>query len=788
MFTKANLVFIAILACFTSSFLFSQTATLEATLSLQDVDCVKIPYQNGMVVPTFEKQNRTILNLKGDWKKQRFAADDNVTLAKRDLAGYQNLLNEATGRNAASFDDSGWETKILPAVENTMNTYPTVPEYYQDGVWYRKFFNVDAADSGKFVKLMFYAVNYVADVWLNDVYLGYHEGGYTPFAFNVSSAINYGGSNVLVVRIDNPAWGSRNDIVPYTSCDWFNYTGIIHDVYLEFSDPVSVIRTNIVPQNTNGDIQTTVVLSNTNSQSNDVSVNIEVYEADINENNFNAESVHELVGTLASISGTATNTISIPGDSVKVWQTNLNISNPRLWSMKNPNLYIMKVILTADSKIVDEFYTQFGIRKLDLDGDKVQLNNQVVFLTGVARHEDHPICGRSIPIDTIYTDLKKVKGVNSTSLRTAHYPNHLQTYLLADRLGIAIIEEIPVWWFDTETAWNIQNNERHIHEQMFREMVFKDYNRPSVFFWSTTNECLDVPNRKIFIERVNQDLKQNYADGRLITQSAAADRPGATDDSQNACDVMGWTMYFGIFHGSTYFTGTNNFLNDVKVNLPGKPILDTEFGYWSSENGTTTQDQIDVFSYTFLAFKIHAALSTAGTINEAGALMGCTWWCIFDWYSHQHPGGYQSMGLYAMDRITAKPVASVLKSGYLPFFNLGGAVTDVEESNVKIPAKFSLEQNYPNPFNPSTKISWQTPVGSWQTLKVYDVLGNEVAILADEYRPAGNYEVEFNISQDSRLPIANGISTRGGKYASGIYFYKLQAGDFIETKKMMLIK
>ena len=88
------------------------------------------------------------------------------------------------------------------------------------------------------------------------------------------------------------------------------------------------------------------------------------------------------------------------------------------------------------------------------------------------------------------------------------------------------------------------------------------------------------------------------------------------------------------------------------------------------------------------------------------------------------------------------------------------------------PRKISLEQNYPNPFNPSTTISWQSPVGSWQTLKVYDILGNEVTTLIDEYRNAGSYEVEFDAS----------------KHSSGVYFYQLRAGDFIETKKMILLK
>jgi hypothetical protein len=89
---------------------------------------------------------------------------------------------------------------------------------------------------------------------------------------------------------------------------------------------------------------------------------------------------------------------------------------------------------------------------------------------------------------------------------------------------------------------------------------------------------------------------------------------------------------------------------------------------------------------------------------------------------------------------------------------------------------YLLSQNYPNPFNPSTRISWQSPVGSWQTLRIYDVLGNEVVTLVDEYKPAGSYEVEFNTSTIKHHP------------SSGVYFYQLQASNFIQTKKMILIK
>jgi hypothetical protein len=108
-------------------------------------------------------------------------------------------------------------------------------------------------------------------------------------------------------------------------------------------------------------------------------------------------------------------------------------------------------------------------------------------------------------------------------------------------------------------------------------------------------------------------------------------------------------------------------------------------------------------------------------------------------------------------------------------YNFKILLTGVENEQ-QLPTKFALMQSYPNPFNPTTKISWQSPIGSWQTLKVFDVLGNEIVTLVNGYKEAGSYEVEFN------------PSTINHHTSSGIYFYQLKAGNFIQSKKMLLIK
>jgi hypothetical protein len=161
--------------------------------------------------------------------------------------------------------------------------------------------------------------------------------------------------------------------------------------------------------------------------------------------------------------------------------------------------------------------------------------------------------------------------------------------------------------------------------------------------------------------------------------------------------------------------------------------------------------------------------------------------------------GYNLWGLYGMNRNYLS--SSLLTSDYNLYSDIGityiklsddnyfktsvikGCVidgivygdttlTDIDDDDNGIPTSYKLEQNYPNPFNPTTKITWQSPVAGNQTLKVYDVLGNEVATLVDEFRNSGIYEIDFDAS----------------KLSSGVYFYQLKAGDFLQTKKMILIK
>jgi len=213
----------------------------------------------------------------------------------------------------------------------------------------------------------------------------------------------------------------------------------------------------------------------------------------------------------------------------------------------------------------------------------------------------------------------------------------------------------------------------------------------------------------------------------------------------------GVTPRFIRFIGNTMFVGTND-----------GPFRSTNYGVtWTSSNSGMEGTEVN-----FIAIQDTNTLfaSTADSGLYVSLDNGNNWFASNDGLPTLKLNGVRSTGtdLYCGTNgygIWKRPISSI--------------VTDIdEEITTELPDDFILAQNYPNPFNPSTKIRWQSPVGSHQTLKVYDVLGNEVATLVDEYREAGRYEIAFDASD----------------LVSGIYFYRLQAGSFIETKKMILLR
>lgn len=675
----------------------SGIGSLKATLELRKIGNQTIPFQNQIPYPSFEPQDRMILTLAGEWRKKRFDADHDWSMSERDKHWIEETEKQAAGITASNYDDSSWETKILPLPENRLTgkeeAHGHGAETYENGVWYRRTFHLDEEWSGKYVTLKCLGLSYIGDFWINGSYVGYHEGGYTPFAFDVTPYLKIG-ENTIVIRVDNPPWTSRYDTVPCQDNDFFNYTGVIHDIFLEATEGIHVVRSHVVPKNTHGDLDITVVIENRTDFPKKVTLTGKIFDTDYNSKNWLADpSAKSICNQEIPAGGLADREISLSAKETKVLSFSVSIPEPKLWSIRAPHLYVLALTLADGNKTVDVFYTQFGIRILETDKAKIYLNDEPVFLAGIARHEEWPNYGRTTSWERIREDFLQILDLSVNMVRTAHYPNHIYTYIMLDRLGLAAMCEIPLWQFE-KIHYQVQEI-RGISYQMWREMVFSNYNRPSIIMWSTQNESKEVALRKAYNEKLVYETKNLYPDGRLITQSAAADQPGPDDDSMEPLDVAGWTMYFGIFHGGTPYDGTRNFIEQAHRRWPDKPIINTEYGIWSNADGSFLEKQIDIYKAVQSALLEKATVSPQGFINADGYVAAIDYWTAFDWYVN-HNRFYQTMGVFHMDRKTKKPLYDHFVRDHRKLLEKTNGIgkTRTERLNRKIPVKSQIM--YPN--------------------------------------------------------------------------------------------
>jgi hypothetical protein len=213
---------------------------------------------------------------------------------------------------------------------------------------------------------------------------------------------------------------------------------------------------------------------------------------------------------------------------------------------------------------------------------------------------------------------------------------------------------------------------------MFREMIYSNYNRPSIWFDGTANESGSQLERTNYITDLKLDAKQ--IDGtRLIGQSAVSHKwQGEDDNSHAAADVVGMTMYYGIFYGQNPDLETRKSIQDLHAMFPDKPIIATEYGYWSTENDSLQTKQTQMFNATFNAFAGLAVRNEDGSVNPNGIISGAAWWTAFDWYSgvnaSSDAGHEQTMGLLQMDRVTKKQVTDILAERYSRYTHNEGPV------------------------------------------------------------------------------------------------------------------
>ncbi|MDD5645478.1 MAG: glycoside hydrolase family 2 TIM barrel-domain containing protein [bacterium] len=669
---KFILIFTCIFLTFANTHALSAEKTPPPTFDISIIDKYPVPIQNNIVYPSFEKQDRDYFSLDGKWLIKKVNGDHELTLNERSENILGLLEGESGGATSLYFDSTGWKEYDVPRPVNIP------PERYQGVVWYRKDFEVPGNFLEKRVKLFFLGANYFTDVWINGLHIGYHEGGYTPFVFDITKLLKEG-LNFITVRVDNIPWKpmsynpneyfNKGNIVPYKTCDWWNFTGILRNVYMEASPFVSIsridVKTAITGENS-ANMKVFTVIENTSSEIFSGKLTYRLWGSEINEENLLSEKPEDIAcrSKTARLGKNQSPKFSIPPRSTAVVTDSFNLNNIKLWSAEQPDLYIFKANLinaspktrstTRIARNQDNFCVQLGFRDISVmpSKQKILINGKETFFAGVGRHEVFSgIHGyKTNELNKLKSDdMKLIKEMNGNFLRDGHYPNHFMTAGLADRHGIYLWEEIPAYWMDG-FAFDLQRKERKIPLQMFREMVYKGINNPSVIFWGVCNECGSQNERAEYIDWLIKDALQ-YDGQRIIAQSAVGQDTG--DGSQKRCSVAGFTMYGGVFYGNSgYYADTVKLLNEMNIAFPDKPILATEFGKWSGSSGNAEgeYDQVRVAKGTFSAFE------------ENPSVAGCAWWCLSDW--HTMISEPQTMGLTSSDRKYFKPVFFVLQELY----------------------------------------------------------------------------------------------------------------------------
>jgi beta-glucuronidase len=538
----------------------------------------------------------------------------------------------------------GWNA-ALPSDTEAVN----VPHSWNIGrlhdylgvAWYFRRIEIGPHAPDAHIELHFGATFYKAHVWLNGVDLGSHEGGFTAYSFDITPYLR--DSNLLAVRIDNrpaadtiPGYGARG--APQAWYDWWTYGGVVRDVWLTSSGPAWISRQAIRTASSGRDalVSDHIYLRSADGAAAALQLRLTVYAPD---NRVAATSTQSLLFA----AGPTDLTVS------------LKLIRPELWGIDHPTMYRLSAeLLDRGGKVLDQQQDNFGVRTVAIRDRHLLINGERVRLTGLARHEDSPAQGLAETPDTMQRDYDDLKALHTTLSRPVHYPQNPFILDYADRHGILLVPEIPVWQFN-EAQLSDPKVLALAHQQM-REMIEQAGNHPSIFAWSVANEsAMGTPGgiayfraMRAMIRAIDPDRLVSFADDNL----SKLDR--AQQSAANDADFLMMNQYFGTWHGPAAALGPA--LDKVDRLFPDKMVIISEFGYPGPFAGNAiAADQARVRT-------IQVQLPVlAGRDWIAGAIL----WCYQDYKSRRNlwPGqveGYVEHGVVDEQR-RRKPSYDVWK-------------------------------------------------------------------------------------------------------------------------------
>jgi len=537
--------------------------------------------QNKLIQNAYARENQS---LNGSWN---YIVDpfDNGYYDYRLKENPNGFFKNQKAQSKTDLVEYNFDTSPLMVIPSDWNTRDPKLFFYEGSVWFKKDFSYTPREGYK-TYVYFGAVNYDAKVYLNGEKIGEHIGGFTPFNIDITDKVKEG-NNFLIVRVNNER---HPEAVPTINADWWNYGGITREVML-VEVPELFIR--------------------------DYSIQLEKGK------------YNRITGSIQLNESSAGKEVlvSIPGLNIsETFTTNINgvaavsiDATPELWSPENPKLYDVRFSFNGE-EIVD----QIGFRQIETEGKKILLNGKEVFLRGICIHEEAPFRqGRAWSPEDAKILLGWAKELGCNFVRLAHYPHNEHMIREAEKLGIMVWSEIPVYW---TIHWENPDTYANALAQL-DDMINRNKNRCAVTVWSIANETPHSDARDQFLGKLAQFAREKD-DTRLISMAmevtGQSKNLSKVEDNMNPyVDIISFNSYLGWYGGS---------IEDIKNRdweIPyDKPFFVSEFGAGALQGKHS--DGTEIWSEEYQARLYEETLKM---FDKVEGFAGTSPWILVDFYS-----------------------------------------------------------------------------------------------------------------------------------------------------------
>ncbi len=401
------------------------------------------------------------------------------------------ILSDSEDFKNPQFDDSGWRALNVPhdwSIEGEFSKEnPASPGggALPGGIgWYRKTFQVAESDKDKLFFIDFDGVYQKSEVWINGQYLGMRPNGYSSFRHELTPYLNFGGENVLAVKVNNSEQPNSR---------WYSGSGIYRNVWLVKTGKVFVENwgTFITTPEVTNDKALVVIKTKIRNQSG--------IRGDL-----------KFKTTIITPSGKS---VIHAETKVEPWEIDneefthdIKIEKPALWSIENPQMYKAVTEVYFNGKQTDSYETPFGIRYFNFDAKEgFSLNGEKLKILGACQHHDLGCLGAAINTRALERQLEILKEMGCNSIRTSHNPPAPELLDLCDKMGFIVQNETFDMWRKKKTPYDYSQYFPEWHERDLTDHILRDRNHPSVMMWSIGNEVLEQWNH---IDADTLDIQQ----------------------------------------------------------------------------------------------------------------------------------------------------------------------------------------------------------------------------------------------------------------------------------------